>query len=213
MSSLLTSSPSHQITFNVKKWSHLEGQKTSEIFLMVVVVFSVGDVVFFALHCPPRTSVLPFEDGLVGVSVVVVVAVARLAQPRYEKNEKVSSQKNDRFFISAKSVQCHWLFTFSKSLSRSLVLSLSIHLALPFAKNCKKSFFPSWKFVNGDFLNEKWFSSRSRCCDFPEWRCPKRNFFFIRVVKTFRLPEKINIKVGLWNIARRGKAFVRSAGQ
>ena len=37
--------------------------------------------------------------------------------------------------------------------------------------------------------------------------------FFIRVVKTFRLPEKINIKVGLWNIARRGKAFVRSAGQ
>ena len=108
MSSLLTSlSPSHQITFNVKKWSHLEGQKTSEIFLMVVVVFSVGDVVFFALHCPPRTSVLPFEDGLVGVGVVVVVAVARLAQPRYEKNEKVSSQKNDRFFISAKSVQCH----------------------------------------------------------------------------------------------------------
>ena len=90
---------------------------------MVVVVFSVGDVVFFALHCPPRTSVLPFEDGLVGVSVVVVVAVARLAQPRYEKNEKVSSQKNDRFFylseVRSMSLTFHFL-KISLSLSRPL---------------------------------------------------------------------------------------------
>ena len=90
---------------------------------MVVVVFSVGDVVFFALHCPPRTSVLPFEDGLVGVSVVVVVAVARLAQPRYEKNEKVSSQKNDRFLSQRSPFN---VIDFSLSQNLSLALSSSL---------------------------------------------------------------------------------------